>query len=97
MTRNPELAGIAISGHPFVGGVRGDQLSPVSLGGGVGGDPRFGATLVAGHVLDGGPAHGQPSAQHARLRWADLGVPPVEDYATGNGAGSVGHAKISCS
>src|SRR5215469_14603424 len=50
MTRNPELAGIAMSGHPLGGGVRGDQPCPVGRGGGVEVDPRFGAALVAGQA-----------------------------------------------
>src|SRR5215472_18270927 len=97
MTRNAVLAGMATSGHPFAGGVGGGQPCPVGGAGGVDGDPRFGAGLVAGHVLDRGPAAGQSLAQHARRGRTRRGVPPVEDYATGGGAGSVGHAKISCS
>ena len=37
-------------------------------------------------------------AQHARSGRADRGVPPVQDYAAGRGAGSVGHAEtLLCS
>src|SRR6266702_903417 len=70
---------------------------PGSVGGvaSVDGDPRLGAALVAGHVLDLGPAQRGTAAQHAGCERADLAMPPVEDYATGPGAGSVGHAKVS--
>ena len=65
---------------------------------GVGGDPCLGAALVAGHVLDRGPAHASspsPNTHGSGRPVRPCG--PVEDYATGHGAGSVGHAKVSCS
>src|SRR5689334_19975317 len=98
MTRNRVLAGMAMSGHPLAWGVRGGQPCPVGRAGGVDGDPRFGAALVAGRAFGWGPADGQSVAEHAGCWGAGLGVPPVEDdWATGHTAGSVGHAKISCS
>src|SRR5262245_31601582 len=47
--------------------------------------------------LDRGSAQSREAAQYAWCEWADGGVAPVEDYATGRCAGSVEHAKISCS
>src|SRR5690242_18545976 len=78
-------------------GAGADELGQVGRVGGAGGDPGFGACLVAGHALDWGSAHGRAVAEHARFGRARVGVPPVEDYATCRRAGSVGHAKVSCS
>src|SRR5712691_8923596 len=61
----------------------------------MGGDPCLGAALVTGRVLDRGPAQRRTAAQHAQCERADLAAPPVKDYATGHGAGSVGHAEVS--
>src|SRR5690348_6145712 len=98
MTRKAGLAGIAMSGHPLARGVRGYEAGPVGGAGGAAADPGFGAALVAGHALGRGPAHGLAVAQHARCGRPGESMPPVEDdWATGHTAGSVGHAKISCS
>src|SRR6266567_3142474 len=81
--------------HAALRGVGADQPGGVGGVAGVDDDPRLGAALVARHVLDRGPADGQPVTENARSGRAGTSLPSVEDDTTGHGAGSVGHAEVS--
>src|SRR5262249_10266649 len=69
-------------------------------------NPELAGIVMSGHPLAGGVGGGEPRPVgraggvevDPRFGVALVGVPPVEDdWAAGGGAGSVGHAKISCS